>query len=112
MDNIKNDNYYINKIKNDLNYIYKKTKDLSYEEFVHDETLTDSIMFRFIQISENGKHLSDELKEKNPLISWKVIKGFRNRIVHDYGSIDFSIVFNTCKENVPLLINQLENIIK
>ncbi|MBR6406400.1 MAG: DUF86 domain-containing protein [Lachnospiraceae bacterium] len=29
--------------------------------------------------------------------------GLRNRIVHDYGSVDFSVVYDTLKNDIPVL---------
>lgn len=64
MDNIKNDNYYFNKILNDVTFIIKHTQNLSKDDFVNNEILVDSTLFRLIQISENANKLSDEFKKK------------------------------------------------
>ena len=34
---------------------------------------------------------------------WTSIYGSRNRIVHDYGSVDFSVVYDTLKNDIPVL---------
>ena len=60
-----------------------------------DQKLNDSIMFRFIQLIENIKNLSDEFKNENPQIPWGDIIGFRNGIVHEYGHTDYRSVYNT-----------------
>ena len=73
------------------------------EAFTKDEVLLDSIFFRLIQISENAAKLSDELKESNSEIPWYAIRGLRNRIVHDYGDVDYTIIFSTVKEDIPKL---------
>ena len=103
MDNIKNDKYYLEKIFKDLSFLIKHTKELTKETFAKDEVLLDSIFFRLIQISENAAKLSNELKESNPDIPWYAIRGLRNRIVHDYGEVDYTIIFNTVKEDIPRL---------
>ena len=38
--------------------------------------------------------------------------GLRNRIVHDYGHVDFQIVFDTLKTDVPDLLEIIGSIIK
>lgn len=92
MNNIKDDRYYLLKIKNDILAIDDYVKGLSMEEFLTRIQVIDSCMFRLIQISENIKSLSDEFKiNHNPKLWFKIV-GFRNRIVHDYGSTDYSIV--------------------
>lgn len=59
MDNVKNDNYYIQKIKKDLEFIVIHMRDIDLEELNANEVLLDSMLFRMIQISENAKRLSD-----------------------------------------------------
>ena len=62
MDNLKNNNYYIQKIKRDLEFIVVHMLDVDLEELNANEILLDSMLFRMIQISENAKNLSDEYK--------------------------------------------------
>ncbi|WP_430757356.1 HepT-like ribonuclease domain-containing protein [Peloplasma aerotolerans] len=33
--------------------------------------------------------------------------GFRNRIIHDYDQINMSVVYDTVKEDLPILLKQL-----
>ena len=35
----------------------------------------------------------------------------RNRIVHDYENVDLSVLWGTIKESLPILKNQLKDII-
>ncbi|MBR3032276.1 MAG: DUF86 domain-containing protein, partial [Clostridiales bacterium] len=72
----------------------------------------DSIMFRIIQIAENNSKLSQEYIEKHPEIPWMAIKGMRNRIVHDYGYVNLSIVYDTVSRGIPDMyekLRQMEN---
>ena len=72
-------------------------------EFSANEVLQDSMMFRLVQISENAGRLTDEFKTPNGKIPWGDIFGLRNRIVHDYGNVDLTIVFDTLTNDVPYL---------
>ena len=107
MDNAKNDLYYINKIKKDLNFIVENTKEIDSEELGKNEILLDSMLFRLIQISENSKKLSDDYKRMYSEIPWLAVYGLRNRIVHDYGHIDLSIIYSTLKNDIPELLRLL-----
>lgn len=93
MDNKKSDKYYSRLISEDIDKILRYTNDITHEEFISNEQLIDATLFRLIQITENIKKLSSELKENNNHIEWNNIVGFRNRIVHDYGNTDYSIVY-------------------
>lgn len=100
MDNKKDDKYYVEKILGDINFLIKHTVHLSRKEFENSEILLDSIMFRFIQISEHIKKLSIKFKKVHKEIPWGDIQGLRNRIVHEYGNVDLNIVFQAVKTDI------------
>ncbi len=108
MDNIKNDPYYAEKIRTDLVFIVKQMREISLEDLAVHEILQDSMLFRLIQISENAKRLSENYKTEHSGIPWTAIYGLRNRIVHDYGSVDLSIVYDTLKNDIPELLELME----
>lgn len=107
MDNIKNDTYYVNRIINDLKFVIEHTKNKTKEEIENNELLVDSIMFRIIQISENNAYLSNDFKLKHPNVPWAAIKGMRNRIVHAYGNINLTIVYDTVINGIPQMYEEL-----
>ena len=110
MDNIKNDEYYINQILKDIEKILAYTKNISYDKFIGDEQLIDAVLFRLIQMTESIKKLSDSFKLKNSNINWNEIIGFRNRIVHDYGKTDYSIVYEVVCNDIEHLKKELSKI--
>lgn len=112
MDNHKNDSYYIQKAIKDISAILKYSKGKLYEDFVEDEQLIDSVMFRFIQLAENIKNISNEFKEQNKQVPWGKIIGFRNGIVHEYGETDYSIVYDIIFDNLEDLKKLFEHNIK
>lgn len=106
MDN-KDDLYYLNKIIDDLKFIINHTKGLTIEDMMGNELLVDSIMFRIIQISENNNHLSNNFKANNTKIPWASVKGMRNKIVHDYGIINYEMVYDTVCNQIPEMLKIL-----
>lgn len=108
MDNQKGNEYYLKKVITDLEFIFKHTENISKDELEENEILVDSVMFRLIQISENANKLSDEFKQNHASIPWRAIKGMRNKIVHEYGSVDLGVVYDTVKEDIPKLLRELK----
>lgn len=104
MHNEKNDQYYIEKIKADLLFIAKHMENVDIQSLKENEVLQDSMLFRMIQISENAKKLSEEYKRANNSIPWQEMYGLRNRIVHDYGSIDMRVIYDTLTIDIPDLL--------
>ena len=110
MDNVKDDLYYLEKIRTDLKFVIDHTKGKTKDEIEADELLIDSIMFRIIQISENNGKLTDEFKAKHSDVPWVAVKGMRNRIVHNYGHVDLTIVYDTVINGMPEMYERLSSI--
>lgn len=104
----KNDIYYLSKVLEDINFIIDNTK----EQFEKDKIVAGGLLFYLIQLTENTKRISDEYKKKNLTVPWNQIIGLRNRIVHDYGNVDVSVVYNTLIYDIPYLKKSLEKIIE
>ncbi|MCR4898920.1 MAG: DUF86 domain-containing protein [Acholeplasmatales bacterium] len=112
MDNTKNSKYYIEKIVKDIEFCINYLKDETIETFNDDEVLSSAISFKFVQISENVKKINNEILLLYPNIPWNKIIGLRNRIVHDYGSIQLDMIYNTIKYDLPDLLNDIKTILK
>ena len=65
-------------------------------------------MFRLMQISENCDKLTPTFKEANPNLPWRELKGMRNRIVHDYGSVDMTVIYLTVTKDIPCMRDALK----
>ncbi len=67
---------------------------------------------RLIQvIGEAARKVSQECREAQPEIPWRLIVGMRHKVVHDYMDVDEDIVWKTVTENLPALIESLEEIV-
>ena len=111
MDNIKNDAYYLKQMIEDIEFIISETKYIELDEFKKDEVLNFAVDFKFIQLSESTKRLSYELIIDNPNIPWNQIVGLRNKIVHEYENVVLDMVYNTAKDDLPILIVQLKELL-
>ena len=56
-----------------------------------------------VQIGELAGLVSDETKELNKSVPWRVIKDTRNFYVHAYGAIDLEAVWETITNDIPAL---------
>lgn len=82
----------------------------SFEDFTKDSKTVDAVVRNFEIIGEAANRLPDEFKERFPEIDWHRIRGFRNRIVHEYFGVDYSIVWIIKETFLPQLIVQLKPI--
>ena len=77
-----------------------------------DQIAFNACLSQLTQLGEQAKKLSDELTEVHSHIEWHQIKGFRNRVVHEYARVNMELVFETVSKSLPLLSNQLVPVIK
>jgi uncharacterized protein with HEPN domain len=87
------------------------TKDLSFEEFESDNKTVDAVIRNFEIIGEASNLIPDEIKERFSEMDWYRIRGFRNRIVHDYFGVDLQIVWKIIHDQIPTLIKGITKII-
>ena len=86
------------------------TNGMSFEEFLTDSKTIDAVTRNFEIIGEAANRLSEEFKDQHPEVEWHRIRGFRNRIVHDYSGIDYEIVWQIKETFLPETINKLIDI--
>jgi uncharacterized protein with HEPN domain len=85
---------------------------LSFDEFSKDNRTIDAVIRNFEIIGEASNLLPDEIKDKYPQIDWHRIRGFRNRVVHDYFGVDLQIVWKITFDQIPGLISEIVRIIR
>ena len=89
--------------------ILEYTKGLTYDDFKSDSMRVDAVIRNFEIIGEAANRLPEEFKDKIPGIDWHKIRGFRNRVAHDYMGINYFIVWQIKEEFLPEMINILSN---
>ena len=92
------------------NKILEYTHDLSFEAFTNDSKAIDAVIRNFEIIGEAANRLPEDFKNHPSNNDWHRIRGFRNRIVHDYFGVDYSIVWEIKEMFLPNLISSLKTI--
>lgn len=78
--------------------------DLDREQFLTDKLRQSAVAQALGVFGETTGRLMElfpEVVEKNPDIEWRKIKGLRNRIVHDYFSVDFELIYEIIQAELP-----------
>ncbi len=86
-----------------INKVTKYTEGYTYEKFCNDEKTIDATVFVINQIGELVKNISKETMNKYSNIEWNMIKGLRNRIVHDYDGIMLKSIWYVISNDLPEL---------
>ena len=91
--------------------ILKYTQSLSFEDFLADDKTIDAVVRNFEIIGEASLRIDEDFRLENPQIEWKKLRGFRNRIVHDYFGIDYEIVWSILTQDLEELVFQLDQLL-
>jgi uncharacterized protein with HEPN domain len=91
--------------------ILRYTLNMTFEEFISSEIIIDAVIRNFEVIGEAANRLPDDFKDKYEKIDWHRIRGFRNRIVHDYAGIDLQIVWRIKETFLLDMLSQIKEII-
>lgn len=101
------DDIYAKHILDAIAAIEKFIADKDYEGFSNDQLLQDGIVRELEIIGEASKKLSDGFKSSIPALPWKDIAGMRDKLVHDYFSVDLDAVWKAAIKDIQELKNEL-----
>ena len=107
---MKSDIVYFEHILECINKIQTYSSKLTYEDFIKNEMVLDAIIRNLEIIGEAANKISNKSKEMNPQIPWKQIIGMRNRLIHDYFGVDSGAVWQTLKDDLPELKENIKKI--
>ncbi len=89
----------------------KYTEGYTFEQFCKDDKTIDATIFAISQIGELVKNISEETMNKYPNIEWNMIKGLRNRIVHDYEGINLKSIWYILEKDIINLKSDIQDIL-
>jgi uncharacterized protein with HEPN domain len=73
-----------------------------------DETLGLAIVRLLEILGEAARGVSQSFQDGHPKIAWKEMIGARNHLIHGYYEVDYDIVWQILKDDLPPLIQELE----
>lgn len=103
----RNDGDYLAHIIEAVKRASSYTDKMTYEEFLEDIKTQDAVIRNIEIIGEAVKNLSEEFRKRHTDIPWKSMAGMRDKLIHHYFGVNFSVVWKVAKEELPKIQNSL-----
>ena len=94
---------YLDDILESICAIEEFTRGIDFDYFCTDRKTYSATLREFIVIGEAIAHIPEPVKAAFPSIQWRLIKDFRNFIVHEYFGVDQRIVWDAVRLELPQL---------
>lgn len=75
--------------------------ELDLMKFKMNYMVVDAIVRNFEIIGEAAKNVPPDVKNKYPDIPWDKMYGLRNLIAHEYFGVDYEMIWEIAKKNLP-----------
>jgi uncharacterized protein with HEPN domain len=84
-----------------MDLILEYTANLSADQFKTDRKTRDAVLMYLIVIGEAANKLPDEFKKKHGTVEWAQIIRSRNIITHEYGRVDYDVIWRIATLYLP-----------
>jgi uncharacterized protein with HEPN domain len=101
----------IRHILDEVAFLTNEASAMSEEQFMVDEKTQRAFARSFEIIGEASKKIPDGFKTEHPEVNWKAMARMRDKLIHHYFGVDYSLVWNTVQENIPELGEQLKKLL-
>ncbi len=106
------DTDYLGDMLEALEMIREYTHGLTLRQFLADRKTQNAVVRNFEIIGEASKKTSATLRAEHPDVPWRQTAGLRDKLIHFCFGVDYRIVWNILKEELPKLHKQIRAIIK
>ena len=85
---------------------------VSFDEFSRNSEKRDAVALRLSVLGASAHKIDHRTEVTLANVPFKSIRGMRNRIAHDYGAVDFKIVWAVTQEEIEPLLAALRTYFK
>ncbi len=103
---------YIHHILDEIDYIQTQISEADFDSFFKDATLKRAFVRSLEIIGEASKKLPEDVKATQPDIEWRKIAGMRDRLIHNYFGVDYTIVWDVATTKLPNLRKKLQALLE
>jgi uncharacterized protein with HEPN domain len=88
------------------------TENMDQKAFFHSTLTQDAVIRNFEVIGEAVKNVPKRVRQKYPQVEWSEAAGFRDVLIHNYFGIDVESLWDTIRNNIPLLKEHMIDVLR
>ena len=90
-----------------IDRVARYTKDKTFDDLLADDMMYYAVVKNIEMMGEAANMLTREFQESHSETPWKMVKGMRNYIVHEYFQIDNAVVWDVVTNELSTLREQI-----
>lgn len=84
---------------------------IAYEDFSGDEKTVYAVVRALEIVGEATKRIPQDIRDRYPQVPWRSMAGIRDKLIHDYVSVNLEVVWKTLTEDLPPLLLMIGRVI-
>ena len=94
-----------------MDFLTENCANLDMQYLMTDKVLSRACLKSLEIIGEASRSISEDLKMAHPEIPWRQMTGMRNKLVHHYFGVDWEIVDDVLKNELPDLRSNITRLL-
>jgi len=103
---------YLRHVLDAINTVEEYLQGVDEEKFKATRLLQDGAIRQIEIIGEAARHISKDIRKTYSEVPWQDIAGMRDKLIHGYFGVDIEKVWDTAQDDLPILKQQVTNILK
>ena len=91
--------------------VARYTDGMSRDDFIADARTMDAVVRNLMTMGESIRWIPEAVLEAHPAVPWRILRGMRNVVVHEYFGVDPGILWETVRSDLPPLEAKLEAVL-
>ena len=103
---------YLRHIQIEIDFLIQNSAGVTLERFLDDATLQRAFVRSIEVIGEAAKGVPEAFRSQHPHVAWRGMTGMRDRLIHGYFGVDYTLVWDVVTKRIPELHDQISSILE
>lgn len=84
---------------------------MAYEDFLADDKTVFAVVRALEVVGEATKRIPREIRDLDSRVPWRSMAGIRDKLIHDYMTVNLEVVWRTVTEDLPPLLPMIQRVL-